>query len=448
MLFRSRREWGMLCYVINEKKTYQLEYGYYNNTISDNSNWKEFRDSSTKWLDSVVSVNTTEPATASNGDRYLVGINSTDSFSGVNWTTNFTASFVSQYISDGVTTFWEYTYPKDGMSIRIDNEENSIYRYDGTYETGGYWKKEKTNQVRYIYATTLNNSDYVANSNPIFNSYDTDSIYIVKFASVNIGTSSTLNVNGLGAKTIKKINGANLSNLVTNDIITNYQYFLTYDGTYFELFDSSDSGLNIKYNILAGESVIVPANTQYWVYGDLNIDGYFENNGYAVVVNGSLTASGTFSNLGTYSNIYFAEINGLGVNNYVAHWISPYMLTSTSSIYDDNYLVDITSVTFSINSNIVIPLGASSGYVLTSDEFGNARWQPKKYSATMSVANGFTYSIVHNLDTYDIIMNIWDDLGGWGTAGNLLRFETFNKTTTSVDILSTITSDIRIVIMN
>jgi hypothetical protein len=35
----ERREWGMMCYVTNENKTYQLKYNYVDDDIMNNSNW-------------------------------------------------------------------------------------------------------------------------------------------------------------------------------------------------------------------------------------------------------------------------------------------------------------------------------------------------------------------------------------------------------------------------
>lgn len=327
-----------------------------------------------------------------------------------------------------------------------------IYRYEGIWNTGA-WQKEKESQVRYIYATTSNNRDYIATSTPIFDYYEQDTIYIVKFSAVNSGTYSTLDINGIGQVIIKKTDGANLSNLVTNDLTTNYQYILTYDGTYFELYDTSGgSGLNIKYHILPDETIIVPTNTEYWVYGDLIIDGTLENNGYVVVANGSLTASGTFSNFGSYSNIYFAEINGLGVNNYVPHWVSPYMLTATSSIYDDNETVSISSVTFSINSNIVIPNGASQGFVLTSDSVGNATWVTNtgnKFAGTYSFNDGVTYSISHNLNSENIIINVWDEDTGQLILGPGVIYRTsLNNVDISVSTSPDPSINVRVVIIS
>ena len=41
----ERREWGMMCYLINDNKTYQLDYNYADTDIMNNSNWVEFSGS-------------------------------------------------------------------------------------------------------------------------------------------------------------------------------------------------------------------------------------------------------------------------------------------------------------------------------------------------------------------------------------------------------------------
>lgn len=451
-IFDVRREWGMLCYVINDDKTYQLVYNHYDTDITNDLNWTEFKPMGNEWIDSVISILTTQPISPTfSGVRYLVGKQQSDSVTGVDWSAYSSGGgFVAEW--DNGIGEWVYTNPTNNMSVRVDDEDNAIYRYEGIWNTGT-WQKEKESQVRYIYATTSNNRDYIATSTPIFDYYEQDTIYIVKFAAVNSGTYSTLDINGIGQVIIKKTDGTNLSNLVTNDLTTNYQYILTYDGTYFELYDTTGgSGLNIKYHILSGETIIVPTNTEYWVYGDLTIDGTLENNGYVIVANGSLTASGTFSNFGSYSNIYFAEINGLGVNNYVPHWIAPYMLTATSSIYDDYETVDITSVTFSINSNIVIPNGASQGFVLTSDSVGNATWVTNtgnKFAGTYSFNDGVTYSIPHNLNSENIIINVWDEDTGQLILGPGVIYRTsLNNVDISVSTSPDPSINVRVVIIS
>ena len=41
-IIEERRDWGMLCYIENEQKTYQLSYNEVDTNINNNNNWKEF----------------------------------------------------------------------------------------------------------------------------------------------------------------------------------------------------------------------------------------------------------------------------------------------------------------------------------------------------------------------------------------------------------------------
>ena len=327
-------------------------------------------------------------------------------------------------------------------------QDNSIYRYEGDYPTGS-WQKEKESQVRYINATAVSGASYSAVSSPYLPSYDTEVLYIVKFSSTNTGGSLSLSINGLPYKLVKKTDGISLTNIISNEITTNYQYLVTYNGIHFELLNPSSgggSGLSNKYFIDSTETVLVPTNTQYFIYGDLGIDGVLDNYGQVIVANGSLNVSGSFNNNGTYSNIYFAEINGLGQYNYVPRWVTPYMLTATSSIYDDGNQVSISASTFSISSNLVITNGATDGYVLTSDSNGVATWQQgiNKYSTTLTFTANATQSIVHNLNSSAIIFNFWNEDTGMPATVNVHKYDL-----NTIEVMSTVTvTNGRVVIMS
>ena len=455
-LIVERRDWGMLCYVVADNKTYQLTYAYNSTTLTDNLNWKEFSGAGGsgggEWLNSVLTVLTTEPGSPNDGDRYLVGANYSDSISGSNWSTQTAGGFVAQWSS--ALGNWNYTTPLDGMSVRVDDEDNSIYRYEGDYPTGN-WQKEKESQVRYLSATSSNGASYSAISSPYFNAYDKETLYIVKFGTSNTGASASLSINGLAHKPLKKTDGISLTNIITSELTTNYQYLVTYDGTNFELLNTTSSGsgtgLSNKYYIDNSETIVVPPFTQYWIYGNMNIDGTLDNYGQVVVANGSLTVNdGTFNNYGTYSNIYFAEIDGLGQTNYVPRWKTPYMLTATSSIYDDGEQVIVSAATFSVLNDLVIPSGASNGYVLTSDSNGTATWQTgslgtvTKYTATQSFNANATYSIIHNLNSSAIIFNFWDE-----NTGDIIIPSIRKTSLNTIDVMTTATfSNGRVVIMS
>ena len=296
----ERREWGMMCYVISMNKTYQLTYNYLNTNITDNANWKEFSGSggsgggSGEWIDSVLSVVLTQPVSPSNGDRYLVGRKPSDSIS---WGTYSQPTFVAQWNSS--LSKWDTTYPTDGMSVRVDDEDNAIYKYQGAFDTG-QWEKEMTGQIRSLEPTTLNGMSYSVTTEPPIDGYIKDMIFLTQFSSTNTGLTVSLNINNMGNVLVKKPSSNGLINLVPNEIDTSFIYSLTYDGTYFQMVKPYEEGVfDIKYYIEPQDYVIVPQYYQYWVYGDLTIAGYMENYGNVIIMNGGLILlGGTFSNYG------------------------------------------------------------------------------------------------------------------------------------------------------
>lgn len=300
----ERRDWGMFVTVYNDgvnSKTYQLKYGYSDTNLMNNSNWIEFSSSTSsgnEWIDSIITRTSTPPATSSNvdGDRYLITSGATG-----DWTSY--DDMITQWNS--ILTQWEFTTPTNGMSVRVDDEDNSIYKYEGTFNTGE-WNKESLSQVRYIVATSSNGINYYSTTDPEINSYTNDVLYMMKFAtaSSNGGTMS-LNINSLGDVYIKKKTIIGLINLEDDDIITSIIYNLSYDGTYFQLnLPTSDVFINtgVKYLIESTDNITIPTNHQYWVYGDLTIEGRLTNYGEVVIGDGALVMSGgTFSNFGTLS---------------------------------------------------------------------------------------------------------------------------------------------------
>jgi hypothetical protein len=243
-LILERREWGMLVTVYNDNiannnKTYQLKYGYVDTNILNNSNWIEFGGSSSnqsnEWVDSVLTITTIQPTNKLIGNRFLVGLNSSVNITGSNadgnnnnWSSNV-GGFIAEWVS---SLNWKYTFPTNGLSLRVDNEDNSIYRYEGIYPNGT-WVKEMVNQVVFLNATTTNGINYTSASSSVVN-YNKEVVYLVSFSTTNI-SSSTLNINSYGNITIKKIYNGILTDLVPSDIIVGIVYTLIFDGTFFQI---------------------------------------------------------------------------------------------------------------------------------------------------------------------------------------------------------------------
>src|SRR5690606_10772120 len=92
-----------------------------------------------------------------------------------------------------------------------------------------------------------------------------------------------------------------IRDLIDGDIVTTALYSLTYDGTNFQMVKPfSSDAQNIKYYIAPGETITVGEYEQYWVYGDLTLDGSLINHGNVVIANGAfVNNSNDFQNYGT-----------------------------------------------------------------------------------------------------------------------------------------------------
>lgn len=308
-----RRQWGMLCTVYNDptpsnNKTYILQYGYSDTNITNNLNWNVFSGSgggngggSGEWQSSVL-TRLDDPTLLSptGGDRYLI-----KSIPLGDWSTN--PDKIAEWDYNIAT--WSYTTPTNGMTVRVDDEDNSIYKYEGTYSSGT-WQKEYISSVRFVSATTSNGLNYYCVSDPIFNTYSTNQLFNVVVSTDSFGGVTTMNINGVGNVVIKKdLGNGSLVDINTNDLRAGIVYPMYFDGTYFQvtLAQASQTGIiGNKYIIDTSETLIIPVNSQYWIYGDLTVKGTLTNYGELIIANGSLVIDG-----GLYSN--YGTVTMLGV---------------------------------------------------------------------------------------------------------------------------------------
>ena len=384
----ERREWGMMCYVIDDNTTYQLEYGLQDTNIMNNNNWTEFSGSGGsgggEWIDSVLSVLYAQPGSPSNGDRYLVGLGALDltPITGVVW-----SSYQSGQVVEWNSTLsvWQVTTPTDGMSVRVDNEDNSIYRYEGNFSSGN-WAKEKLGQVRNLSATTPNGVSYSAITQPAIDGYFQDMIFLTQFSQQNSGTAS-ININGLGDTLIKRPSQSGLIDLNPFDIQPNIVYSLTYDGTYFQMNRpyTNDNLFSIKYYIEPTDYIVVPQYYQYWVYSDLEIAGELVNYGQVVIANGSMILSGgTFSN---YGQLSFVTFNAGMTNSY--NDSDTIQFTQSNTIFGLSVSAEVRDGSLT-SSKLDTGLngGATAGYLLSVDNDGLFSWT----SPSISGGGILTYS--------------------------------------------------------
>lgn len=362
-IIEERRDWGMLCYVKNENTTYQLIFGKVNTDINDNNNWEEFSgsgsgDNNSQWLDSVLSVITSPPSNPQVGDRYLGGYGNGDSLSGI-WSVKLTG-LIFEWDSEK----WVETEPKNADSIRINDEKNVVYRYDGDYPNGS-WYKESINQVIEINATSQDGISYTSTTEFKYGEYLKNTILLTNFDSDNENTQATININSIGSVDIKKPTDTGLSNLTPGDIMSGVIYTLLYDGEFFQLVKHyTNDSLEIKNKIEVNDYIVIPENHQYWIYGDLEIEGKLINYGEIVISNGSTIITG----------------NGEIVNNGDIKLIS--LLNSDNFLFSNTDTIGVTleqnlfgmSYSFNVVDNSIEPIkldtgtqSVTEGYFLTNE---------------------------------------------------------------------------------
>jgi hypothetical protein len=225
-LISSRRDWGMLVTVYNDptpsnNKTYQLKYGWSNTTITDNNNWVVYTPGSstlttTEWVDSVKSV-VSFPTTYADGDRYLVLFGS-GLFSGKD---NQIATY-DITLNSGLGG-WTFFTPSNGTTVKVDDQSNLLFKYEGTYPTG-IWVKEYMNQVRYINPTSVDGLSYTFNSSvQDAIDYYVNSVYYANFGMTNSGPVQ-LSIDSLASMEVKKVSNGSLVSLDSGDITPGIEY--------------------------------------------------------------------------------------------------------------------------------------------------------------------------------------------------------------------------------
>lgn len=332
----SRRDWGMLVTVYNDgtasnNKTYQLSFSYSSSSLSDNDNWIAFSAGSIaagggEWLNSVISRTSSIPISNNNGDRYLIiGTISGSQSITPNTTWDGYVDTVAEYSS--IISSWNFTLPTEGTTVRVDDEINILYKYEGIYASGGSWVAENINQVFFITATSSDGYDYTAYAN--ITSYSKPSVFYINFATSSVGPSASLNINGIGKVPIKKVSSNSLDNIGANDLNTSVEYQLIYDGTYFQT------------PILSAVNQIGPAEDGSSTYTDGLYTDFTSTTQIGTPIDRfnqvlkslvpptapALTSwNGTFSVVGAGLNTGVGKLSfpSIGVNNYNQATASPY----------------------------------------------------------------------------------------------------------------------------
>jgi len=344
----ERREWGMLVNVYNDTTnngTYQLVYSKVDTDIMNNSNWARFSGSGSSgggsafWLDPVIEIRNAQP-TPVDGARYIIGSAPT----GAQWASISPNTIVQYELASGT---WQQTTALSDMSVRINSDGNAIYRFNGVS-----WIKEKIRQVFSLSATSSNAISYTGTSS-LISSYDTDSLYVVQFATANAGTNVTINLNSLGSRPVYQQTNYGTASFTGKDISPSVQYGMYYDGTAFRLNKPTAEPTFTRYRIQSSETVVVPAYQEYLVYGNLEVNGFLNVDpmGKVVIINGVLNINGgTVSNYGNVSQITLATtVSNLAVRKKIMYDTLP---AGVDKVFIHN--LDSVDIVVSVYDNLTL----------------------------------------------------------------------------------------------
>jgi hypothetical protein len=141
-------------------------------------------------------------------------------------------------ISPGDSRNWIYQY-NSGIFFQQDNvgltpSSISVYVYTG--KTLSDQQPIVPSNIR-VSASGINSYSGIAT--PSIATYSNNDLYLVDFSNSNTGATATLNINGLGSATIIKFDDSGPIGLTAGDINTGQIYYITWDGTNFQLFSNN-----------------------------------------------------------------------------------------------------------------------------------------------------------------------------------------------------------------
>lgn len=244
------------------------------------------------------------------------------------------------------------TVPKANTATRVGNALNDIV-------------DNKVNKQNDAYLILSGTNNYTADVTPAINAY-TDGFKVrVKFTNGNTGA-STLNLNSLGSKSIKKSVSSDLS---SGDIISGQVMVLQYDGTNFQ--------------IVGGSGFSVPGSDKQVILNNSGAFGASSQFTYDITNNRTLIGSGNTNNQGTDNFVW-------GLNSAINKG-------SWSWVFGEENSINLTSGSSGFGDNAIM-----SGY---QNQINNTSANP--FVGTFETAIGGGYDNVSN-----------DATQGWMSGGN------------------------------
>ena len=120
------------------------------------------------------------------------------------------------------------------------------------------------------------------------------------------------------------------------------------------LFDFGTSSAFYVKKYIANETLTVPANYQYLVYGDLTIatGGNFQNAGNAIIINGNINLIGD----GTWSNIGLGTLDLISLDQ-TAKYSASFSISQPQGFFTVSHMLNTDDIIYTVRdgNNIIYP---------------------------------------------------------------------------------------------
>lgn len=280
---------------------------------------------------------------------------------------------------------------KDGQTTVTANIPMNSFKFTGLAAGTAATDSVRLGQLQAGAATLITvtgTNTYAGTMTPALSAYAAGNTFSFLVPNTNT-TSCTLNIDGLGAKSITR---DGTTALVAGDLVANSEVVVVYDGTQFQVLNS-----NSKTNFNLSGTLTVAGNTTL-SGGTANGVAYL--NGSKVLTTGSaLTFDGTNLGIGTSSPGYKLDVNGAVKANGDGSGVGLYVNTSAIRYITnaDNYI----DYSFGgATGGLQFRRGASVAPVLTMSNAGNVT------IAAPSSGNGLSVSNVTGAQSISAITNV------------------------------------------
>jgi len=230
----------------------------------------------------------------------------------------------------------------------------------------------QSNMLININASQSTPNVYLATSS-LMSSYATNVMLNVKF-NASVTGATTLNINSLGAKTIKKVNvDSGLIDLSSGDIRSGRYYLMIYNGTYFILMSPVSgnqiniSGSTLNFVSISGSNVLTDSGVP--VLTGITTGSYtiVQVDSYGRVTSGSVTEpSSTISGSSVMSNTTGSEVrhnpSGITSGSYGTVFVDIFGHATSGSPYGSSILNEVVktdSYTLLTNDCVCLASGSS-----------------------------------------------------------------------------------------